>query len=102
MKFCEKDTDYPREFFQSLINNDSPYAWYIFQWIDYNGEARRWRLKMPHDLKLSDGRILKDMHPNANAWHCDNKIIDDDEVIQIRLSRTIPWIDKEWKDPRKT
>jgi phenolic acid decarboxylase len=92
----ESDVDYPRDVFQKLISGNSPYAFYIFQWVPYQTDAKRWRLKMCHDVKGFDGRIEMGIWPNGNG--CGS--FKDDEVEFIRISKNQHGI--EWTDPRGT
>lgn len=92
--FAKEDTDYPREFFHALISDASPYAFYIFQWVPYQTDARRWRLKMMHDVKAFDGREAFGIWPNGSS--CGP--FKDEEVEFIRISRK-QW-GEEWQDPR--
>ena len=90
----EIDSAYPRDIFDEIIRNDSPYAFYLFQWIPYQTEAKRWRLKMLHDVKTFDGREAFGIWPNGNS--CGP--FKDDEVEFIRLSKK--QICHEYSDPR--
>lgn len=90
----KEEIDYPREVFQALIDGDSPYAFYLFQWVPYQTDARRWRLKMLHDVKHFDGRIEYQVWPNGNS--CGS--FRDEEVEFIRISKE--QFGHEWKDPR--
>jgi len=47
----QDDIEYPRDVFYELIHGNSPYAFYLFQWVPYQTEAKKWRLKMLHDVK---------------------------------------------------
>ena len=90
----QEDIDYPRDIFQKLIHKNSPYAFYIFQWVPYQTDAKKWRLKMCHDVKHFDGRVEYEIWPNGS--HCGS--FKDDEVEFIRISKSQHgW---EWKDPR--
>jgi len=91
----EIDYDYPRDIFQSLIEKNSPYAFYLFQWVPYQTDAKKWRLKMRHDVKHFDGRIEYGVWPNGN--HCGS--FRDDDVEFIRISKDQVW--SKWEDPRK-
>ena len=86
--------DYPRGVFQALIDGNSPYAFYLFQWVPYQTDAKKWRLKMCHDVRTFDGREAHGIWPNGN--HCGP--FRDDEVEFIRISRKQHCT--EWKDPR--
>lgn len=99
-KATPKEIAYPREIFWDMIQQDSPYAFYIFQWVDYNEDAKRWRLKMHHDIELRDGTVMPDMYPNADAWSGSGGRVPDDLVARIRIPRRLPYINKEWSDPR--
>lgn len=90
----QADIAYPRDLFQALISGNSPYAFYIFQWVPYQEDAKRWRLKMCHDVKHFDGRIEYGVWPNGT--HCGS--FRDDEVEFIRISKK--QFMREWKDPR--
>lgn len=79
----QEDVDYPRDVFQSLIYGNSPYAFYLFQWVPYQTDAKRWRLKMLHDVKTFDGREAFGIWPNGSS--CGP--FQDDEVEFIRISR---------------
>lgn len=57
MSLTKEEVDYPRDVFMDIISNNSPYAFYLFQWVPYQTEAKRWRLKMLHDVKTFDGRV---------------------------------------------
>ncbi len=96
-KLSESDVAYPRDVFMDLILNDSPYAFYLFQWVPYQpeDEAHHWRLKMEHDVKHFDGRIEYNVWPNGRS--CGS--FSDDEVEFIRISRK--QFRHEWTDPRK-
>ncbi len=91
----QDDVDYPREVFGDLIEYNSPYAFYLFQWIPYQTEAKRWRLKLMHDVKGFNGNIEYEIWPNGS--HCGTFL--DDDVEFIRLSKTQYGV--EYKDPRK-
>jgi len=95
----EKDINYPRDIFCDIIREDSPYGFYIFQWIDYHEEAHTYRLKMPHDVRLKTGEILEGLYPNGNGWHGAARRIDDNEVEAIRLSKKLAWTDHTWRHP---
>jgi hypothetical protein len=85
---------YPRDMFNALIAGNSPYAFYIFQWVPYQADAQRWRLKMLHDVRTFDGREAMGIWPNAN--NCGP--FKDDEVEFIRISKNQHGI--AWEDPR--
>lgn len=86
--------DYPRDIFHELISGNSPYAFYLFQWVPYQIEAKKWRLKMRHDVKTFDGREAFGIWPNGNS--CGP--FKDDEVEFIRISKDQGF--HEWTDPR--
>ncbi len=90
----EDEIGYPRDIFGALIDGNSPYAFYLFQWVAYQTDARRWRLKMKHDVRTFDGREAFGIWPNGSS--CGP--FKDEEVEFIRISRR-QWGD-EWKDPR--
>jgi len=85
---------YPRDLFGELIDQNSPYAFYIFQWVPYQTDAKRWRLKMLHDVKTFDGREEFGIWPNGNS--CGS--FKDEEVEFIRISRD--QVCYSWDDPR--
>lgn len=82
-KGVKLEIDYPRDFFQMIIQEKSPYAFYLHQWVPYQTDANRWRLKMNHDVKTFDGREAHGVWPNGE--HCGP--FKDDEVEFIRISR---------------
>lgn len=82
-KLSKEDIDYPRDIFNEIILGDSPYAFYLFQWVPYQTDAKRYRLKMNHDVKHFDGRIEYNVWPNGS--HCGT--FRDDEVEFIRISK---------------
>lgn len=90
----KEDIDYPRDVFHELLQGGSPYAFYLLQWIPYQTEAKRWRLKMRHDVKHFDGRIEYGVWPNGS--HCGS--FKDEEVEFIRISRD--QLAYEYKDLR--
>jgi len=96
------DPAYPRDFFDEMLSENSPYAFYIFQWANYQSKefdgARRYRLKMLHDIKLFDGTVYEQCYPNADSFHCKNKIVKDNEVEFIRISRKQHF--HEWQHPQ--
>lgn len=94
MKLSEDDINYPNDIFNALISKNSPYAFYIFQWVPYQTDAKKWRLKMLHDVKTFDGREAFGIWPNADS--CGP--FKDDEVEFIRISKKQLGI--EWEDPR--
>lgn len=94
VEVSKEDIDYPRDLFNALIAGNSPYAFYLFQWVPYQTDARRWRLKMLHDVRTFDGREAHGIWPNGS--HCGP--FRDDEVEFIRISRK-QW-GEEWADPR--
>ncbi len=55
--------DYPGDVFGEIISGNSPYAFYLFQWVPYQTEARRFRLKAFHDVKHFDGRVELEVIP---------------------------------------
>jgi hypothetical protein len=85
---------YPRDFFSALISGNSPYAFYIFQWVPYQEDAKRWRLKMQHDVRAFDGREAFNIWPNGSS--CGP--FRDDEVEFIRISKS--QFGDVWTDPR--
>jgi len=93
-ELTEEEIAYPRYVFGELINNDSPYAFYLFQWVPYQTDAKRWRLKMLHDVKTFDGREALGIWPNGNS--CGP--FKDDEVEFIRISKEQHG--HKWEDPR--
>jgi len=90
----KEEIDYPNDIFWQLINGNSPYAFYIFQWVPYQTDAKKWRLKMCHDVKHFDGRIEYGVWPNGS--HCGS--FKDEEVEFIRISKNQHG--SEWQDPR--
>lgn len=92
--FPRRELAYPRDMFSAIIASNSPYAFYLFQWVPYQKDAKQWRLKMTHDVKTFDGRVEHGIWPNGN--HCGS--FHDDEVEFIRISRNQGW--HEYKDPR--
>lgn len=95
-ELSKEDIDYPRDIFNALIAENSPYAFYLFQWVPYQTDAKRWRLKMRHDVRTFDGREALGIWPNGNS--CGP--FKDDEVEFIRISKD-QWGYK-WIDPRQT
>lgn len=93
--FKQEDIDYPRDMFIALIEGNSPYAFYIFQWVPYQSDAKCWRLKMLHDVKTFDGREAHGIWPNANS--CGP--FKDHEVEFIRISKDQHGL--VWQDPRE-
>jgi hypothetical protein len=89
----EDQIDYPRDVFSALICGDSPYAFYLFQWVPYQTEAKLRRLKMRHDVKTFDGRIELGIWPNADKCGSFN----DSEVEFIRISKDQGY--HEYQDP---
>lgn len=89
------DTQYPRDIFNQIIQENSPYAFYLFQWVPYQKDAKQWRLKMLHDVKHFDGRIEYGVWPNGEI--CGS--FKDDEVEFIRISRDQGF--HEYQDPRE-
>jgi hypothetical protein len=90
----KQDVGYPRDVFDALIDGNSPYAFYLFQWVPYQTDAKRWRLKMKHDVRTFDGREAFGIWPNGDSCGPFN----DSEVEFIRISRK-QW-GEEWADPR--
>lgn len=78
----EETIKYPRDVFCRIIQGSSPYAFYLFQWVPYQTDAKRWRLKMLHDVKTFDGREAFGIWPNAD--NCGP--FKDEEVEFIRIS----------------
>lgn len=94
MNLSKEQIDYPRDFFMALIAGSSPYAFYLFQWVPYQTDAKKWRLKMLHDVRTFDGREAFGIWPNAD--HCGP--FRDDEVEFIRISKE--QLAYAWEDPR--
>lgn len=94
MDLTKDQIDYPRDLFQTLIRESSPYAFYLFQWVPYQTDAKRWRLKMCHDVKTFDGREAHGIWPNGSS--CGP--FKDEEVEFIRISKVQHG--DEYKDPR--
>ena len=90
----QEDIVYPRDLFAALIHGNSPYALYLFQWVPYQTDAKRWRLKMQHDVRTFDGREAFNVWPNGS--HCGP--FADEEVEFIRISRS--QFGDAWQDPR--
>lgn len=83
MKITEEDLQYPVDIFRSIIEAGSPYAFYLFQWVPYQTDARRWRLKMCHDVRTFDGREALGIWPNGDSLGP----FKDHEVEFIRISK---------------
>lgn len=97
MSLSKNEIDYPRDSFGQIISGNSPYAFYLFQWVDYRKDAMRYRLKLMHDVKLFDGTVVENCYPNGNSFH--GKIrVNDDDVEFIRISKE--QFGNEYKDPR--
>lgn len=94
MSLSKEAIEYPIDVFRNLITGNSPYAFYLFQWVPYQTEAKRWRLKMCHDVKTFDGREEFGVWPNGTS--CGS--FRDEEVEFIRISKNQFGV--EWKDPR--
>lgn len=90
----EEEIEYPRDAFSDLIEGNSPYAFYIFQWVPYQTEAKKWRLKMLHDVKTFDGREAYRIWPNGSS--CGP--FKDEEVEFIRISKD--QYGHKYEDPR--
>ena len=61
------------------------------EWRKYDGE----REKIPHDIRLKNGRIIPYCYPNAYAWNClhgplSGKRFGDEKVDSIR---EVGWLD---------
>lgn len=96
----ELDWQYPRDIFEKLLQENSPYAFYILQWVPYQSikdqiTAQKWRLKMLHDVKTFDGREAFGIWPNGSS--CGP--FKDDEVEFIRISTN--QFGHNYNDPRK-
>ena len=89
-EYIEEQALYPRDLFHLMIANDSPYAPYIFQWVPYQTEAKRYRLKMFHDVKTFDCREEHGVYPNANKFGS----FEDHEIEFIRISKNQSWLNK--------
>lgn len=83
MALSKDDIEYPRDMLQSLVANNSPYAFYLFQWVPYQTEAKQWRLKLCHDAKTFDGREAFGVWPNGSSVGP----FKDSEVEFIRISK---------------
>ncbi|PPC95199.1 MAG: hypothetical protein CTY33_00135 [Methylotenera sp.] len=95
----DDEIDYPRDIFAALIMKGSPYAFYLFQWVDYEKDAFQYRLKIQHDVKLYDGTVIEGCYPNANSFHGGKTTVKDSDVEFIRISKK--QLGYEYKDPRK-
>lgn len=74
---------YPVDVILDLILNNSPYAFYLFQWVPYQTEAKRHRLKLLHDVKTFDGQEAHGIWPNGSTMGP----FKDTEVEFIRISK---------------
>ena len=96
MKLSKDDISYPRDVFSELLSGNIPYAVYLFQWVPYQTEAQKWRLKMFHDVKTFDGREAFGVWPNGSSVGP----FKDEEVEFIRISKD--QFGQVWNDPRPT
>jgi hypothetical protein len=89
----------PRDFFRGLIHCNNPYAAYLFQWVEYREELHTYRLKMPHDIRLKNGKEYMTASPNANSWHTTcGEMINDKKVTHVRLSKNaFGYGEDEWE-----
>ena len=85
-----------RDIFERMISEKDHYAFYLFQWVPYQTEAKRWRVKLLHDVKTFDGREATGVYPNGNHLGP----FKDEEVEFIRVSTT-QW-DSSWVPPTPT
>lgn len=67
--------------------HEPEYAFYVHHWVDYKHEAKYYRLKLQHDIRLKDGREFLGMYPNANAWSGKGGRFTDEQVTHIRVSK---------------
>lgn len=93
-ELSKEDIAYPADVFRALMSGNSPYAFYLFQWVPYQTDAKHWRLKMQHDVRTFDGREAFNIWPNASS--CGP--FRDDEVEFIRISKS--QFGDAWQDPR--
>jgi len=93
-KLKNEDIKYPRDIFLELILGNSPYAFYLFQWLPYQTDAKKCRLKLCHDVKTFDGREEHGIWPNGD--HCGS--FHDSEVEFIRISKK--QFGNDYIDPR--
>lgn len=96
MNLSEEEINWPKNTFAELIAGNSPYAFYLFQWVDYKNEAKHYRLKLMHDVKLFDGTIVEDCYPNADSFH-GKVLVKDNDVEFIRISKK--QFGRTWKHP---
>ena len=93
----DDEINYPNHVFWDLISGNSPYAFYLFQWVSYHSDdCKEWRLKMNHDVKSFDGRVEYNVWPNGS--HCGS--FKDSEVEFIRISKEQHGA--TWADPRQS
>lgn len=88
------DIEYPRDIFHRLLDGNSPYAFYLLQWVPYQTDAKKWRLKMMHDIKTFDGREFACKYPNGNSFSG----IKDEDIEFIRISKEQFGV--KYEDPR--
>ena len=94
MELSQEDVDYPSGVFGELIYKNSPYAFYLFQWVPYQTDAKKWRLKLSHDVKGFNGKEEYCIWPNGS--HCGS--FKDEDVEFIRLSKN--QYGEDYVDPR--
>ena len=94
MSLTKEQIDYPRDVLGGLIHGNSPYAFYLFQWVPYQTDAKQWRLKMNHDVKGFNGKVEYNVWPNGS--HCGS--FKDEDVEFIRLSKQ--QYGEDYVDPR--
>lgn len=79
-----------REALMAMVH-DVNYGFYVRQWADYHVDAKTYRLKCLHDIRLADGSEHEGYYPNGlswSKWKFGNgpARLNDSEVTHIRIS----------------
>ncbi|RRS09130.1 hypothetical protein EAG18_08395 [Pseudoalteromonas sp. J010] len=102
-KLTHYDTQDPTEVFEDLIATHSPFAFYLFNWINFHSDAFESCVELLHDIQCIDGRVLHQCMPHRNGTHF--VCIETDEIIYpshislIRLSKKQILMPCEWTHP---
>lgn len=96
---ASQDLCNPVDVFEDLIAHHSPFAVYLFNWVDFQ-DAQQCRVLMSHDIELKDGTVVHDCFPVTNGWlqlqGTPDTTFANSDVKRIRLTKQQPLMNKPW------
>lgn len=95
-----QDLDNPASVFEDLIAHQSPFAVYLFNWMDFQSDAQQFFVELVHDIALADGTVITNCYPSQRGWtELENPSVchSHENVQRVRLAKQQPMMSLPWQ-----